>query len=161
MNSEFALKFTGRQLPDWGFNQHEVASDRLVDQSDSVWNVEEHRYTKSEDQKQRERELINAEMIPLKATSLSFWQKFIELQIKMLFNSQEAQNTHMYASSPFEWPFMTRGIAYWVSSESNVSNNNFNHIYFCSNQFTDNPWCFRPRFICLEMLQYGILGHSF
>ncbi|KAJ8687182.1 hypothetical protein QAD02_022976 [Eretmocerus hayati] len=120
VNSEYALKFSGRQLPDWGFNQHEVVADRLIDQSDSVWNVEEHRYTKSEDQKQRERELLNAEMIPLKATSLTFWEKFIELQLKMLFNNQDAQNTHMYSSSPLEWPTMTRGIAYWVSTKSNA-----------------------------------------
>lgn len=121
VNSEYALKFSGRQLAEWGFNQHEVVADRHVDQSDSIWNVEEHRYTKSEDQKQRERELMNAEMIPLKATSLSFWEKFLELQLKMLFNNQEVQNTHMYSSSPLEWPTMTRGIAYWVSTKSNVS----------------------------------------
>ncbi|XP_001603023.1 protein O-mannosyltransferase 1 [Nasonia vitripennis] len=120
VNSEYALKFSGRQLPDWGFNQHEVVADRLIDQSDSIWNVEEHRYTKSEDQKQRERELLNAEMIPLKATTLSFWEKFIELQAKMLFGGQEVQNTHMYSSSPLEWPTMTRGIAYWVSTKSNA-----------------------------------------
>jgi dolichyl-phosphate-mannose-protein mannosyltransferase len=99
-----------------------MVADRLVDQSDSIWNVEEHRYTKSEDQKQRERELLNAEMIPLKATTLSFWEKFIELQTKMLLSGQEAQNTHMYSSSPLDWPITTRGIAYWVSTKSNVCN---------------------------------------
>lgn len=40
------LRFTGRQLPEWGFNQHEVAADRQHDQKGSIWNVEEHRYTK-------------------------------------------------------------------------------------------------------------------
>lgn len=118
--AEFALKFSGRQLPDWGFNQHEVVADRLIDQTNSIWNVEEHRYTKSEDQKQRERELINAEMIPLQATALSFWEKFAELQVKMLFSGQEGQNSHMYSSGPLEWPLMSRGIAYWVSNESNA-----------------------------------------
>ncbi|KAK2587208.1 hypothetical protein KPH14_002951 [Odynerus spinipes] len=120
VNTEYALKFSGRQLPDWGFNQHEIVADRLVDQSNSIWNVEEHRYTKNEDQKQRERELINAEMIPLRATTLSFWEKFVELQIKMLFGGQEGQNSHMYSSGPLEWPLMSRGIAYWVSSDSNA-----------------------------------------
>lgn len=119
--AEFALKFSGRQLPDWGFNQHEVVADRLMDQTNSIWNVEEHRYTKSEDQKQRERDLISAEMIPLQATALSFWEKFAELQIKMLFGGQEGQNSHMYSSGPLEWPLMSRGIAYWVSNDSNVS----------------------------------------
>lgn len=74
-----------------------------------------------EDQKDRERELVNAEMIPLRATSLSFWEKFIELQYKMLFANQENVQNHMYSSEPLEWPFMTRGIAYWVSPHSNVS----------------------------------------
>ncbi|KAG7201312.1 hypothetical protein KM043_004084 [Ampulex compressa] len=120
VNTDYVLKFSGRQLPDWGFNQHEVVADRLVDQTNSVWNVEEHRYTKSEDQKQRERDLINAEMIPLQATALSFWEKFVELQLKMLFSGQERQNSHMYSSGPLDWPLMSRGIAYWVSSESNA-----------------------------------------
>ncbi|XP_012266663.2 protein O-mannosyltransferase 1 [Athalia rosae] len=120
VNTEQALKFSGRQLPDWGYNQHEIVADRIIEQPDTVWNVEEHRYTKSEDQKQRERELVGAEMIPLRATTLSFWEKFVELQTKMFFNAQEGQNSHMYSSDPLEWPLMTRGIAYWVSTESNA-----------------------------------------
>lgn len=46
-NSTQSLKFSGRQLPDWGFNQHEVVTDKVIFQDDTVWNVEEHRYTKS------------------------------------------------------------------------------------------------------------------
>jgi dolichyl-phosphate-mannose-protein mannosyltransferase len=46
LDTNTALKFTGRQLPDWGFHQHEVAADRIINQDDTVWNVEEHRYTK-------------------------------------------------------------------------------------------------------------------
>ncbi|XP_063234675.1 protein O-mannosyltransferase 1 isoform X2 [Bacillus rossius redtenbacheri] len=120
VNSSQALRFSGRQLPDWGFNQHEVVTDRIVNQDDTVWNVEEHRYTKSEDQKDRERELVNAEMIPLRATSLSFWEKLAELQYKMLFTGQENVQNHMYSSEPLDWPLMARGIAYWVSPHSNA-----------------------------------------
>lgn len=47
MNSSQALKFSGRQLPDWGFHQHEIVTDKVIQQDDTVWNVEEHRYTKS------------------------------------------------------------------------------------------------------------------
>jgi dolichyl-phosphate-mannose--protein O-mannosyl transferase len=47
VTSQTALRFTGRQLPAWGFNQHEVAADKNLNHIDSVWNVEEHRYTKS------------------------------------------------------------------------------------------------------------------
>lgn len=42
-----ALRFTGKQLPQWGFNQHEIGADKVLSHPDSVWNVEEHRYTKS------------------------------------------------------------------------------------------------------------------
>lgn len=47
VTTQTALRFTGRQLPAWGFNQHEVAADKNLNHIDSVWNVEEHRYTKS------------------------------------------------------------------------------------------------------------------
>lgn len=74
-----------------------------------------------EDEKERERDLVNAEMIPLQATRLSFWNKLSELQYKMLLTHQENVQNHLYSSEPLEWPLMTRGIAYYVSSEHNVS----------------------------------------
>lgn len=74
----------------------------------------------AEDQKERERELVTAEMIPTAATSLTFWEKFFELHYKMLFSGTESVQNHMYSSEPLEWPLMARGIAYWVSSTSNV-----------------------------------------
>ncbi|XP_018574130.1 protein O-mannosyltransferase 1 isoform X2 [Anoplophora glabripennis] len=120
VDTNTALKFTGRQLPDWGFHQHEVAADRIINQDDTVWNVEEHRYTKSDDQRERERDLVTAEMIPTAPTKLSFWQKFFELHYKMMFVSTDSVQNHMYSSEPFEWPLMSRGIAYWVSSSSNA-----------------------------------------
>lgn len=42
-----ALRFSGKQLPNWGYNQHEVVADREQVHQDAIWNVEEHRYTKS------------------------------------------------------------------------------------------------------------------
>lgn len=42
------LQSTEKQLPDWGFFQLEVTTDRVTEQTATVWNVEEHRYTKSE-----------------------------------------------------------------------------------------------------------------
>lgn len=73
-----------------------------------------------EDKKSLERELFNQEMIPQKATYLSFWEKFLELQIKMLVTNQENVQNHNYASEPTEWPFLTRGIAYFIAKDSNA-----------------------------------------
>ena len=74
-----------------------------------------------EDKKTLEKEIFGAEMIPEAPTYLTFWEKFLELQIKMLITNQENVQNHNYASDPSEWPFLTRGIAYFISKESNVS----------------------------------------
>lgn len=74
--------------------------------------------------------MIKAEMIPTAATSLSFWDKLFELQFKMLFSGSESVQNHMYSSEPLEWPLMSRGIAYWVSSNSNVSLTRIKHWHF-------------------------------
>ncbi|XP_018024588.1 protein O-mannosyltransferase 1 [Hyalella azteca] len=130
VNSSTALKFSGRQLPEWGFKQHEVVTDKIFDQEDVVWNVEEHRYSRTENQKEREKELISSEMIPTERRELDFWSKLYELQYKMLFNNQENVAGHMYASDPVDWLTLKRGVAYWIDSESNAQ------IHFVGNIVT-------------------------
>ena len=47
-SSPQALAVTGLRLPEWGFGQFEVVtSDQHSAFTVSLWNVEEHRYTKS------------------------------------------------------------------------------------------------------------------
>jgi dolichyl-phosphate-mannose-protein mannosyltransferase len=119
----FFQQFSGKQLPDWGFNQHEVVTDKVINQDDTVWNVEEHRYTKNSDAKERERDMGLAEFVPLKPTHLSFFDKMIELQYKMLIVNQENVQNHIYScDSPLDWILLTKGIAYWISPTSNVCN---------------------------------------
>ncbi|KAH8418747.1 hypothetical protein KR222_011712, partial [Zaprionus bogoriensis] len=114
-----ALRFSGRQLPNWGYNQHEVVADREQVHQDAIWNVEEHRYTKTQDQRERERQLLSAEMIPTKRTKLTFWAKLLELQGKMFWSTKQLQS-HMYSSQPHEWPLLDKGIAYWLDSGSSA-----------------------------------------
>ena len=123
-----ALKYSGKVYPDWGFHQNEMVCDKQIVQLDTIWNVEEHRYTKDDENKNSiERELFGAELIPEAPTDLSFMEKFLELQIKMLITNQENVQNHNYASDPTEWPFMTRGIAYYISKASNVKLK----LFFC------------------------------
>ena len=120
VNSSQALRYTGKAYPDWGFNQAEVATDRNINQADTVWNVEEHRYTKNDKDKSAiETELSQHELIPESKTALSFWEKFTEVQFKMLLTTQENVKNHNFASDPLEWPFLTRGIAYYIAKDSN------------------------------------------
>jgi len=56
--------------PEWGFMQLEVASDRNIQQADTVWNVEEHRYTQNDKDKSTiEKEMMTHELIPEGQTS--------------------------------------------------------------------------------------------
>lgn len=59
-------------------------------------------------------------MIPTTKTTLTFWSKFTEIQSKMIWTTDQIQN-HMYSSEPTDWPFLTKGIAYWIDKNSNVS----------------------------------------
>lgn len=83
-----------------------------------------------ENEKERERELVAAEMIPSKGTKLGLWERFWELQYKIIFSSPNTQNvhSHMYSSEPLDWPLMVRGVAYWLSEHDNVSKFNLLHI---------------------------------
>lgn len=120
LNSSQVLKFSGKQLPDWGYNQHEIVADRIIDSEDSIWNVEEHRYTRDSEQKDRERDMIKAEFVPLEPTVLDFWSKMREIQYKMILGNIDKVESHMYESnSPVDWLFLTNGIAYWIDSKSN------------------------------------------
>lgn len=117
LNSSLALRFSGRQLPDWGFHQHEIVADKELKNEDTIWNVEEHRHTKSEDQREREVQFGQAEFVPLEPTSLTFLEKFLEIHQKLFVYQQDAMKDHIYAcESPLDWIFLTKGTAYWVDS---------------------------------------------
>nr|XP_022326265.1 protein O-mannosyl-transferase 1-like [Crassostrea virginica] len=114
-----ALKSTEKQLPDWGFFQLEVTTDRVTEQPATVWNVEEHRYTKSQDKEAQTRDMAHAEMIPTEPTHLSFWTKFLELQYKMFMAKGDVEMEHKYSSEPLQWPILSKNVAYWMSPRSN------------------------------------------
>lgn len=122
-NSSLALRFSGRQLPDWGFHQHEVVADKELRNDDTIWNVEEHRFTKSDDQRERQVQLGREEFVPLEPTSLTFFEKFYELHYKLLNYQQESIKDHIYATeSPIDWILMSRGTAYWVDNYATEGN---------------------------------------
>jgi len=120
VNTSAALAVSGRQLPDWANFQLEVVADVMIEQDNTVFNVEEHRYTKNEEKTSRELELLNSDFVPLEPVKMTFLEKFFELQIRMIFVSNENVQNHIYTSSPWEWLTLTRGIAYWVDSKSNA-----------------------------------------
>ncbi|XP_076436443.1 protein O-mannosyl-transferase 1-like [Babylonia areolata] len=120
LNTSTALRITGKQLPEWGFHQLEVTADRSIGHRDTVWNVEEHRYSKKKGKEGESMADVGAEdLLPLEPTKVSFWAKLWELQVKMFTSRQDTELEHKFSSTPTDWPFMVRNIAYWMSPSDN------------------------------------------
>ncbi|XP_076784601.1 protein O-mannosyl-transferase 1 isoform X2 [Arvicanthis niloticus] len=114
VNTSAILKLSGAHLPDWGFRQLEVVGEKLSlgYHESMVWNVEEHRYGKSHEQKDRELELHSPTQLDI-SKNLSFMARFSELQWKMLTLKNEDLE-HQYSSTPLEWLTLDTSIAYWL-----------------------------------------------
>ncbi|XP_021048906.1 protein O-mannosyl-transferase 1 isoform X1 [Mus pahari] len=114
VNTSAVLKLSGAHLPDWGFRQLEVVGEKSSPgyHESMVWNVEEHRYGKSHEQKERELELHSPTQLDI-SRNLSFMARFSELQWKMLTLKNEDLE-HQYSSTPLEWLTLDTNIAYWL-----------------------------------------------
>ncbi|KAA0716582.1 Protein O-mannosyl-transferase 1 [Triplophysa tibetana] len=118
VNTSAVLKLSGTSLPEWGFKQLEVVGDKINKgyQQSGIWNVEEHRYGKSQEQKERELELKSPTHNHINR-NLTFMTKFLELQWKMLTVKNE-ESEHRYSSSPLEWITLDTNIAYWLHTSN-------------------------------------------
>ncbi|XP_058380317.1 protein O-mannosyl-transferase 1 isoform X5 [Diceros bicornis minor] len=114
VNTSAILKLSGAHLPDWGFRQLEVVGEKLSPgyHESMVWNVEEHRYGKSQEQKEREVELHSPTQMDL-SRNLSFMARFSELQWRML-TVRSDDSEHKYSSTPLDWVTLDTNIAYWL-----------------------------------------------
>ncbi|KAK3753815.1 hypothetical protein QZH41_018466 [Actinostola sp. cb2023] len=121
VNSTQAIKVTGLQLPEWGFQQFEVATDRVLNQQDTTWNVEEHQqnisYPEGHVPEEQNVATQNANHAPI---PMPFLYKFLEIQFKMIRSNKELSGEHTFSSSPSHWPIMKRGVAYWIHKNKNV-----------------------------------------
>ncbi|XP_062815112.1 protein O-mannosyl-transferase 1 isoform X8 [Anolis carolinensis] len=118
LNTSAVLKLSGASLPPWGYRQLEVVGEKASKghHPSMLWNVEEHRYGKSQEPKEREAELHSPTQTSI-GQNLSFLAKFMELQWKILtLKNEEAE--HKYSSSPLDWVTMETNIAYWFQASS-------------------------------------------
>ncbi|XP_064232913.1 protein O-mannosyl-transferase 1 isoform X1 [Aotus nancymaae] len=114
VNTSAVLKLSGAHLPDWGFRQLEIVGEKLSRgyHESTVWNVEEHRYGTSQEQREREWELNSPVQVDA-SRNLSFMARFSELQWRMLVLRSD-DSEHKYSSSPLEWVTLDTSIAYWL-----------------------------------------------
>lgn len=53
-----------------------------------------------------------------KMVKMGFFEKFLELQFKMLDHNNKLSKAHPYQSQPHSWPLMLRGISYWADKDT-------------------------------------------
>ncbi|KAF8334982.1 glycosyltransferase family 39 protein [Cantharellus anzutake] len=97
------------RLPEWGFEQQEVTCNTNAVKPNSLWFIETSTHPQCELR------------IP------GFFAKFWELQQVMWTTNAGLTDKHVYDSRPYSWPFLQRGINFWVKDHR--------HIYLLGNPF--------------------------
>ncbi|CAL5868621.1 uncharacterized protein PFLUO_LOCUS2848 [Penicillium psychrofluorescens] len=107
-------------LPEWGFKQAEINGNKNAAQASNLWFVEtiegiepdSPRLTKKEERKVK---------------PLPFMRKWLELQGAMFYHNNALTSSHPYATEPYQWPFLLRGVSFWTKNEPREQ------IYFLGN----------------------------
>lgn len=106
-------------LPDWGFKQSEINGNKNLLQASNLWFAET-----IEGLPEDSPRLVRQERKP---KQLSFLRKYLELQRAMFLHNNALTSSHPYASEPFQWPFLLRGVSFWTKSDTREQ------IYFLGN----------------------------
>ena len=106
-------------LPDWAYKQQEINGNKNLAQSSNIWYVEDVTSIPADDPR------LHKE--PRKVKSVPFLKKYLELQRAMFFHNNALTSSHPYASQPFHWPFLLRGVSFWTNNTSKQQ------IYFLGN----------------------------
>ena len=93
-------------LPDWAYKQQEINGNKNVQQSSNIWYVDEIPSIPEGSPR-----LIKQER---KIKQLPFLRKWFELQRAMFFHNNALTSSHPYATEPFMWPFLLRGVSFWT-----------------------------------------------
>jgi dolichyl-phosphate-mannose-protein mannosyltransferase len=106
-------------LPEWAYKQAEINGNKNIQQSSNVWYVDEVPSIPPGSPR-----LIKEEK---KVKSLPFLKKYFELQRAMFYHNNALTSSHPYASQPFQWPFLLRGVSFWTQTDTRQQ------IYFLGN----------------------------
>ena len=106
-------------LPEWAFKQAEINGNKNAQQTSNLWYVDEIP-SLSADSPRHVKEERKAKHVP-------FLKKYFELQRAMFYHNNALTASHPYASFPFEWPFLLRGVSFWTQDSTRQQ------IYFLGN----------------------------
>lgn len=108
-----------KPLPDWGFKQAEINGNKNTQQASNIWFAE--------DIPSLEPDNPRLAREPKKVKQMPFIKKYLELQRAMFYHNNALTSSHPYASEPFQWPFLLRGVSFWTKNDSKEQ------IYFLGN----------------------------
>jgi dolichyl-phosphate-mannose-protein mannosyltransferase len=117
--SKVAMWTHSTPLPDWAFKQQEINGNKNLAQSSNIWFVDEIPSIPANSER-----LIKKERKP---KSMPFLKKWFELQRAMFFHNNALTSSHPYASEPYMWPFLFRGVSFWTQNDTKQQ------IYFLGN----------------------------
>ncbi|KAK5624354.1 hypothetical protein RRF57_000071 [Xylaria bambusicola] len=117
--SKVAMWTHTKPLPDWGHKQQEINGNKQIAPSSNVWLVEDVPSV-PEDSPRRVKEERKVKRLP-------FFRKWFELQRSMFWHNSQLTSSHPYASQPFQWPFLLRGVSFWTQNDTRQQ------IYFLGN----------------------------
>jgi dolichyl-phosphate-mannose-protein mannosyltransferase len=106
-------------LPEWGYKQAEINGNKNILQSSNAWYVEN-----IENLPEDSPRLVKEER---KVKTLPFLRKYFELQGAMFHHNNALTSSHPYATEPFQWPFLLRGVSFWTKNDTREQ------IYFLGN----------------------------
>ncbi|ORY62156.1 glycosyltransferase family 39 protein [Pseudomassariella vexata] len=106
-------------LPDWGHRQQEINGNKQIAPSSNVWLVDDIPSLPA-DHPRREKPEKQVKRLP-------FLRKWFELQRSMFWHNNQLTSSHPYASQPYQWPFLLRGVSFWTQSDTRQQ------IYFLGN----------------------------
>ncbi|PGH09609.1 hypothetical protein AJ79_05665 [Helicocarpus griseus UAMH5409] len=106
-------------LPDWAFKQAEINGNKNSQQPSNIWYAEDIPSLDPESERMKQE--------PRQVTQLPFIIKYLELQRAMFYHNNALTSSHPYASEPFQWPFLLRGVSFWTKNDTREQ------IYFLGN----------------------------
>ncbi|KAJ2893617.1 hypothetical protein MKZ38_008414 [Zalerion maritima] len=117
--SKVAMWTHPKPLPEWGFGQAEINGNKQIAPSSNVWIVEDIPSIPEDHARRQKTER--------KVKTLPFLRKWFELQRAMFYHNNKLTSSHPYASQPYQWPFLFRGVSFWTKSDTRQQ------IYFLGN----------------------------
>ncbi|KAI1416057.1 glycosyltransferase family 39 protein [Hypoxylon sp. FL1857] len=117
--SKVAMWTHTKALPEWGHKQQEINGNKQIAPSSNVWIVEDVPSVPADSPRRQRQER--------KVKTLPFLRKWFELQRSMFWHNNQLTSSHPYASQPYQWPFLLRGVSFWTQNETRQQ------IYFLGN----------------------------